>query len=414
MYWIYSVLLGIMLAVAVYTIIPDFLLHGLGIGSWKRQYTPGVAITFDDGPDPEVTPHILDILTRYKLTATFFIIGEKAARYPDLIKLIRDRGHKIGAHSQHHRFAWFMSPWETWRDWNECIATLEHLTGGVVEWVRPPWGTFNLSTWLWVKIHHKQAVLWDVEGHDWLVRRSPEQIVSRIVKQVREGSIVVLHDGGGQEGAPQNTLRALDQLCRKVMEEKKLPLVELYLPEWPGWHRLVFSLWGRWESIFARLYNIERISSTNIFRLSRKSYRGPNLYSQTGQLLAKNGDLVGEIHLDNVRLQGKETDIGQRGVHLLRLVKRSLPALASYVAENPEYDGIRVFIGLTLINQGVKSLGFQVQEMPPTMLISMVGLLQKLILLIYPSLKKTGTNKYKGKVPKLVWISRQQLLELAP
>jgi peptidoglycan/xylan/chitin deacetylase (PgdA/CDA1 family) len=412
--WIYPVLLGLMLVVAVYTIIPDFLLHGLGIGSWKRQYTPGVAITFDDGPDPEITPHILDILTQYQLIATFFIIGEKAARYPDLIKLIRARGHKIGAHSQHHRFAWFMSPWETWRDWNECIATLEPLTGEVVEWVRPPWGTFNLITWLWVKIHRKQAVLWNAEGHDWLVRRSPEQIVSRIVNQVREGSIVLLHDAGGQEGAPQNTLRALDQLCRKVIEGEKLPLVELDLPEWPEWHKLAFSLWGRWESIFTRLYKVERISSTNIFRLSKKRYRGPNLYSQTGQLLAETGDLVGEIHLDSNRLQGKETAIGQRGIHLLRLVRRSLPALASYVAKNSEYDGIRVFIGLTLINQGVKSLGFQVQEMPTSMSISMVGLLQKLILLIYPSLKKTRENKYKGKRPKLVWISRQQLLELAP
>ncbi|MDD3363571.1 MAG: polysaccharide deacetylase family protein [Syntrophomonas sp.] len=409
--WGYSAFWILLLAAALYTVIPDFLLHHLGVGTWKRQYTPGVTLTFDDGPTPEITPIILDVLDRHQVIATFFVIGEKALRYPELIKLIQARGHHIGAHSQQHRFAWFMSPWETWRNWEECIAALEQLTGKKVVWVRPPWGTFNLCTWLWLKIRHKQAVLWDVEGHDWLVRNNPPKINSRIIHQVKEGSIVLLHDGGGEDGAPQNTLQALDDLCRMIVKDKKLPLSELDLPEWSGGRKLVLGIWGKWENIFARLYKVERINSTNIFRLSKNCYHGPDLYSQAGQLLAADGDMVGEIHLDSNRLQGKEIDINKRGIYLLRLIRKSLPGLACYVDENPEYKGIQVFTGLTLINHGVQKLGFEVQEIPDTIFIRWIGWLQKLIMLIYPSSRKISNNKYKGTHPKLVWISRQQLLE---
>lgn len=227
--WVEIVFIVLAAMVLLYTIIPNFFVKTLGMGTWKRQNSSGVAITFDDGPNPEITPQILDILDRHGVVATFFVVGERAAKYPELIKMIRSRGHKLGAHSQHHQFAWFLSPRKTWRNWEDCIATLEGLTGEKITWIRPPWGTFNLCTWLWVRSHHKQAVLWSVEGHDWEARRTPEQIMSRILKRTEAGSIVVLHDAGGDEGAPQNTLQALDELCSKIVEEKKLPLVALDL-----------------------------------------------------------------------------------------------------------------------------------------------------------------------------------------
>jgi len=408
-YILFWVLIG---AIALYTIIPDLLLHYLGIGAWKRQYSSGVALTFDDGPNPEITPQILDILARHQINATFFVVGKKAARYPDLIKLIQSHGHQLGAHSHNHRFAWFTSPWRTWRDWEECTSTLEKLTGEKVKWVRPPWGTFNLCTWLWIKIRHKQAVLWNAEGHDWLQRQNPQNIASRVLKQINDGSIILLHDDGGDVGAPLNTLKALDILAHKVVEEKKLPFVNLDFPRWSAARIIIFSVWNKWENVFSRFYKVERISSTNIFRLSQKLYRGPDLYSPSGDLLARNGDMVGEIHFDSLRLQDGENSLSKKGIHILSRVKQSLKVLAAYVERNPQYEGIQVFIGLTLINQGAKNLGFQVKEMPPTKTIRAVGLFQKLIMLIYNSSKKTSMKKYRGNQPKLVWISRQQLMEM--
>ena len=227
-----NIMLGMLIfVVLVYTVIPNFFIKTLGFGSIKSQAASGVAITFDDGPNPEITPQIIDILDQHGLIATFFVVGEKAARYPELIKMIQDRGHKLGAHSHHHEFAWFMSPWKTWRDREDCNATLERLSVDIVVLVRPPWGTFNLSTWLWIKSHHKQVVLWNVDGHDWQRRRSSERIITRILKRIKPGSIVLLHDAGGETGAPQNTLSALDELCCRIVQEKKLPLVALKLPK---------------------------------------------------------------------------------------------------------------------------------------------------------------------------------------
>ena len=287
----------ILAVVSLYMIIPDLLLHRLGIGSWKRQYNPGVSITFDDGPNPEFTPRILDILDKHQVSATFFVVAENALKYPEIVKQIRERGHIIGAHSKYHRYAWFMFPLETWREWEECIEILENLTGDKIEWIRPPWGIFNLVSWWWMKTKNKQAILWNVAGHDWKLRSNEEQIVLRILSKTKEGSIILLHDSGGEAGAPENTVRALDIICHKIVKEQKLPLIQLSFPDWSlKW--LVLSLWGKWEHLFARLYGVDRIDCENVVRLSRIRYKGTHLYDIDGQLLAKTGDWVGEIHLD--------------------------------------------------------------------------------------------------------------------
>lgn len=396
---------------AVYTVIPDFFLHRLGLGSWMRQYSPGVALTFDDGPGVETTFHILDILEEYQVTATFFVTGKNAQKYPQLVREILTRGHQIGAHSMTHRYAWFMSPLKTWRDWDECVNTIEQLTMTPIRWVRPPWGTFNLVTWLWVKFRRKRAVLWNVEGHDWQQRRRPEEIAARVVKKAREGSIIVLHDAGGETGAPANTLAALPLICRGIIEGKKLPIVMLEFPQWPWWRRTVYALWENWEQLFAKIYHVERINSTNFLRLAKTVYTGPNLYADDGCLLAKDGDLVAEIHFDNPRIQGKDRDILKIAIRALHMARQALPELAQYVAENPEYQQTKVFIGFTLKTRGIRGMGFQVQEVPLTALGRGVGFLQRIIRWVYHPVPGSTASRTVKQQPQIVWISREALLE---
>ncbi|WP_407307038.1 polysaccharide deacetylase family protein [Desulfosporosinus sp. SB140] len=217
------------LLIVSYIIIPNLVLRCVGIDSWKNQNAYGVAITFDDGPHPDYTPKVLEILERYKVPATFFVVGENADAYPELIKEIQGHGHQLGMHCQQHICSWFLNPWTTWKKWDEGVATLERLTGQKVEWIRPPWGVFNLALWLWLKYRKKKAVLWNVEGHDWLAQRSPEQIAKRVLKKISVGSIVLLHDAGGQPRAPENTICALESIFRNVESEKKLPFVSLDL-----------------------------------------------------------------------------------------------------------------------------------------------------------------------------------------
>lgn len=405
------VILAIVLTCAVYTVIPDLFLHRLGIGSWKRQYTPGVALTFDDGPNPEITPQILDILDEYRVPAAFFVTGENAGRYPDLIREIHNRGHQIGAHSLSHKYAWFLSPRQTWREWEECVRVIQDLTLKTVEWVRPPWGTFNLVTWLWLKARKKQAVLWSVEGHDWQRHRSPEQIAERIMRHTREGSIIVLHDAGGEKGAPENTVAALKIICRKIIEEQKLPLVRLELPDWPWWRRVIFVLWEKWERLFARIYNVERINASNFLRLSKTTYNGPDLFAGDGRVLARTGDQVGEIHFESGRIRRTESDVQRAALGTLRLAREALPELARYVVDNPEYKEVEVFLGLTLIHRGVKGFGFNVQDIPVKEFRHGVYFLQKLIMWIYNPIRKKHADRRHSDKMKLVWIARQELLQ---
>lgn len=396
--------------VALYAVIPDLLLHRLGIGSWKRQFGPGVTLTFDDGPDPEFTPRILEVLKKYHVSATFFVVAERAEKYPDLIQQIKDEGHLIGAHSLNHRYAWFTSPWKTSQEWTESVRILERLFNDKITWMRPPWGTFNLMTWWWLKRHRMRAVLWNAEGHDWEAGRSPKEITERILKGINEGSIVVLHDSGGEFRARENSILALERLCVRIVQERKLPLVPLEFPDWKAGQRFAFRAWEKWEHYYARRHCVERIDATNIFRLEKSTYDGPNLYAEDGQLLAEKGDPVAEIHLDNIRFQAKGRDRQKTAFKAMHQIRESLPGLARYVAEDPTYDNIKVFVGQTLLYRVVKRFGFTVQDLPDTWKGRGIACLQKMIMRVYYPTGKNRKNERLGNKPLLVWISRERLI----
>ncbi|MDD2233834.1 MAG: polysaccharide deacetylase family protein [Desulfitobacteriaceae bacterium] len=402
-------LVSFIFGLAAYTVIPDLFLHRLGIGSWKRQYTPGVALTFDDGPDPEYTPRILEVLARNNVRAAFFLVGSKAVAFPWLTKEILAQGHQLGLHSLNHRYAWFSAPWTTWREWEAAAGEVEKIAGRQVNWVRPPWGTFNLATWLWVKKRCKRIVLWNNEGHDWQVRYSADQIAQRIVKRAKPGGIIVLHDSGSEAGVRENTLQALEIICQQLKSKKKLSLVPLEFPDWNGLRRLSFGLWQKWEELFAGIYHLEKIDSTNLFRLTKTRYKGPELYDKGGQVIAKEGDLVAELHIDSLRLSGKGTDIHTVGIRTLRQTRESLPELAAYINNNPAYSGIQVIMGISLLNRGVKGFGFHVQEVSPNWLYRWIEILQKLNSRIYQPVRKAGRSKQLASRPKLVWISKEEL-----
>jgi len=406
----YMLLWVVMGAVALYTVLPDLFLHRFGIGSWRRQFGPGVTLTFDDGPDPAFTPRILEVLKKYHVCATFFMVAEKAKKYPELVQHVKDEGHMIGVHSLNHRYAWFTSPWKTWREWTESVRILEELTDDKIRWMRPPWGTFNLMTWWWHRRHEMKAVLWNAEGHDWEARRSPEEITERIINHTNEGTIIVMHDSGGELGARENSIIALERLCERIVHDLKLPLVPLEFPAWKSGQRCLFQVWEKWEHYYARRHRVERVDATNILRLEKSTYDGPNLYAVDGKLMAKKGDTVAEIHLDNIRLQAKGCDMQRTALKFMHQVRESLPGLAQYVAQDPNYDNIKVFLGQTLLHRGVKGFGFTVLDLPDTRKSRGIARLQKMIMRVYHPAGKNRRNVRLGNKTKLVWISRERLV----
>lgn len=392
---------------AGYTLIPDLFLHHLGIGSYKGHLGPGTVLTFDDGPDPVYTPALLDLLDCRGIKAVFFLVGEKARAHPELVTEILGRGHQIGLHGQVHQHAWLMGPVRTWQLWDQGKAELERLSGRPVEWVRPPWGVFNLVTWLWFRRRRLKAVLWTAEGRDWR-ERDPHKINGRILRRIDEGSILDLHDQGRKKiNAPRHMLWALEEILDRLEGEEQIPVVPLRLPDYPPLRRQIVRLWNIWEAYYARSNAIRRVGPDNIYRITTITYDGPDLIDKAGQVLARSGDLVGELHLNNYRIQTEETDPARVAIGVIRKIKNSLPGLAAYIEQHPEYAAIKVFVSITLLNRGISGFGFQVEELPRSFKNWRIGLLQKIILRVY----HPGGNYKKMGQPKLVWITREVLME---
>jgi peptidoglycan/xylan/chitin deacetylase (PgdA/CDA1 family) len=154
-----------------------------------------IALTIDDGPDPVVTPQLLDLLDRYDVRATFFCIGEKAARYPELCRDIVRRGHTIENHSQHHRHYFAMMNRSGFlRELEAAQATLTAITGRPPLFFRAPAGLRNpfLDPVL-TKLDLRLAS-WSARGFDTQVNDAA-RVSRRLLHDLRPGAILLLHDG---------------------------------------------------------------------------------------------------------------------------------------------------------------------------------------------------------------------------
>lgn len=154
-----------------------------------------VALTFDDGPHPVFTPQILDILKRYRVRATFFLIGRRAERYPDLAQRVVAEGHEIGNHTYSHPADLPRKDWDAIR--NEIVKgadVIERVTGVRPKLFRPPRGYLNYRIHTAAQLCGFTVVLWTVSAdhHDAL---TPKAMAQRVFKLVHPGAIILMHDG---------------------------------------------------------------------------------------------------------------------------------------------------------------------------------------------------------------------------
>lgn len=154
-----------------------------------------IALTIDDGPDPVVTPQVLDMLDRYAAQATFFCIGEKAARYPDLCREIVRRGHAVENHSQHHRhyFA-LMGRSGIMRELQTAQDTLTTITGQRPLFFRAPAGLRNPFLDPVLASLGLQLASWSARGFDTRIS-DVARVKNKLLHGLRAGAILLLHDG---------------------------------------------------------------------------------------------------------------------------------------------------------------------------------------------------------------------------
>jgi peptidoglycan/xylan/chitin deacetylase (PgdA/CDA1 family) len=164
-----------------------------------------IALTFDDGPHREYTPQLLAVLDHYKIPASFFWLGVCVNRAPEAAKMVSSRNHWIGLHGYEHDNFPLLSP-QALRDSLEktqiAISQTCNIAPEKIRDVRPPNGFFTPNTLKLLQQWNYRPVMWSVVPEDW-VRPSINTVVKRVLNQVQNGSIIVLHDGyfGGQDVA---------------------------------------------------------------------------------------------------------------------------------------------------------------------------------------------------------------------
>ena len=169
-----------------------------------------VALTFDDGPS-EYTRRIVDLLARLHVPATFFVIAEQAKEYPELVRLEADSGMAVGNHSYDHpwRSPFASLPKTRIRaEIDDAQAVLQRIGVDSVLF-RPPGGTYSPFVLRAAAAEGMRVVLWSVDARDWAAGATAQQIEERVLGAVQPGSIVVMHDGGGDRSATLEALPAI-------------------------------------------------------------------------------------------------------------------------------------------------------------------------------------------------------------
>ncbi len=170
-----------------------------------NRYVSEVALTFDDGPDPRYTPQILDILEHYRVKATFFCIGHQVARYPHIVKQEFDVGHIIGNHTWTHPDLALLSAIDILSQIDRTSHALEEAIGVRPIFFRPPYG--SLSSQVLAQTCHlgMTTIMWNDLAQDW-ARPGANFIIHRTLNLIRNGSIILMHDGGGDRSQTVNAL----------------------------------------------------------------------------------------------------------------------------------------------------------------------------------------------------------------
>jgi peptidoglycan/xylan/chitin deacetylase (PgdA/CDA1 family) len=174
----------------------------------------GVALTFDDGPDPLGTPAVLRVLADLGWTATFFLLGDQVRRHPAVARSIAAAGHEIGVHGDVHRNHLLRTPWDVGRDLRRASAAITAATGTRPRWFRPPYGVLSAGTLIAAADLGLEPVLWTAWGCDW--RGGPAQrVVAEVDRSLGDGGTVLLHDSDctSRAGSWRSTVAALPLLA---------------------------------------------------------------------------------------------------------------------------------------------------------------------------------------------------------
>lgn len=169
---------------------------------------PRVALTFDDGPHPQNTLKILDILNKYKAKATFFMLGQNVEKNNWIPKKVIEQGSEIGTHTWDHKNLNKLSKEEVQNEINSSCDKIKEFSGTEVKYFRPPYGNANDQVRDIAKMNNKYIILWNIDTEDWKSKNA-EMVANHVLDNIKDGDIVLMHD------IYLTTVEA----CEKIVEE---------------------------------------------------------------------------------------------------------------------------------------------------------------------------------------------------
>ena len=187
---------------------------------WGGRGSKQIALTYDDGPNDPHTLHLLDVLAKHNVPATFFMIGRYVRERPDIARSVAAAGHVIGNHTFTHPLLIFKSAAQTSTELVDCRKALTVAIGAHSNFFRPPFGGRRPATLRVAGELGLETVMWNVTGYDWNAPLAAV-IEKKVVRQMRGGDIILLHDGGHRAmGADRaQTVIATDHLIQRHMDQ---------------------------------------------------------------------------------------------------------------------------------------------------------------------------------------------------
>lgn len=183
----------------------------LGISRTAPLGADAVALTFDDGPHPEGTPAVLDVLARHGAKATFFLVGEQVERHRSLAGEIAAAGHAVAVHGHRHRNLLRLAPRALAEDLDRAQALIAEASGQAPSLHRPPYGVYSPAGLVMARRRGWEPMLWSRWGADWRRFTTPERIARRVTAGVLGGDVLLLHDADyySAPGSHRRTAAAL-------------------------------------------------------------------------------------------------------------------------------------------------------------------------------------------------------------
>jgi peptidoglycan-N-acetylglucosamine deacetylase len=179
--------------------------------------SPVIYLTFDDGPDPQWTPRVLDAFEQAGMHATFFVIGKQALRFPMLLRRIVAAGHEVGNHTFSHRHPWSMNADVARKQVRDGARALSDVLGQAPLYFRPPHGRNRACMNEEAEAQGERIVMWDLSAIDWGMLGTAERIAKRL-SQAHAGDIVLMHDGRNRHNRPDQLLQILPSFLESLRE----------------------------------------------------------------------------------------------------------------------------------------------------------------------------------------------------